>query len=87
MNICEILPSQSLEKRRLLIISRNLVRKGARIDLCIHDASLSVYYIVITGRVKVNTAFRPGKGHRGKHDIFIPFPHRKSDTRKDLLLI
>ena len=34
-------------------------------------ASLSVYYIVITGRVKVNTAFRPGKGHRGKHDIFM----------------
>ena len=87
MNISQILSPQFLKELRLLIICGDLVRKSARIDLRIHDASLSVYYIVITGRVKVNTAFRPGKRHRGKHDIFIPFPHRKSDTRKDLLLI
>ena len=84
MNVCKILSPQLLKKLRLLIISRNLIRKSARIDLCIHDAVLSVYYIVIISSVKVNTALCMGERHRREHDILIPFSLRKSNTGQKL---
>ena len=74
MGQSQILPAEILQQLRLLVIGRNLIRESARINPTVHNAVLSVYYIVIQGNVKVNATSGARQSLRGKHDILVPAP-------------
>ena len=74
MNVRQVLSSERTQKIAPFSVSRYLVGKSPGINPDIHDTAFSVYYIIISGTVKVNASAGPSQRFGGEHNVLIPFP-------------